>query len=1129
MKTYLRTTYDKIIREEWVANRKLIRALVKKKKKFALSDESFLFFNALLNMINAVEDKDFLQGDNIHETLCLAINQIAEGAEQTPECNHSLHEELRSWIFSWSMDFGGIARKRGWLPADYSLPEFSYVGNKQLFDVCYFSPYALARIVEYELGKFLFDNSNRNFGNDAHHFYHSVYTDDVREELKRKFAAKQSSEDFILPSPDIDVKASDCPAPVFDNATDGAKKISLATDASKQNNRKLSFRLYQKRSSNTMPKLSSVTIEQLKAVTADELVAHGIIHEAPNHSGKRGYACPLCGSGSGQNHNGRGDGAGEFDDNNRFFCHACGNEDVGRHKLSPIDLFAVSRNLTHENFAEQCRQMAYEFGVAVDYEEMKFLVRTRRRSSRKIEVKPPPVVNYKELELIRQDLYETPDSNLKTFVEKKCGGLWRGFDADFLIRHKCKYIERWTPIKSRLEGKYCTPTPRVLVPAGSDNYLARFVGDLDIYDASTRKFIEDNLKLHAGTKKLFNVNALKSDKPIFCVEGYIDAMSIELANFNAVALGAASRGDLLIDAVKSLDKKPQVIILLDSDEQGRKHAPKLYNALIDIGCPAVVRFLSEEESKIDCNEILTSQGVDNLRGILEKIYDDSLAELSAAEEEIAASNEIADSDFLSDDEREFYFGGLATDLANARRLEIFCGDRVHWLTDEERWITYANGIWRRGSDTSAAVLPFAAKLADTLLANSEMVTENQKKKAEAIAFKFQKRDTVSAAITMLKSCDSILITADDLDNHKNLLNCLNGVVDLETRKFYQHDSKLLITQQCRVHYDEKATSELVDNFFKAIQPDEETRRGLLRWLGYCLSGEVKEEKFMIWTGGGGNGKGVLSATVLELFGTYGVGLAPTTLLKSNKPFDADKPTTALNGLEFSRFAISEEMPADGELEVSLIKNLSGGDRINLRRLHAEYRTVRPTVKLNLSGNYTPKIENVHDDGLLRRMLNMPFLVKFGTPENPADYDLKKKLLAPENLSAFLRLLVAESGNWYRDGLIISSQMKQETKRHLEQNDFISDFISDNYERGDNLSVKAKDFVEALKREYPRECGRFKRNDLIRLISETSGISYSLDRTKTRVFKGIGKPGAPTQQSFDDFGGEPVDPNDIPFD
>lgn len=162
------------------------------------------------------------------------------------------------------------------------------------------------------------------------------------------------------------------------------------------------------------------------------------------------------------------------------------------------------------------------------------------------------------------------------------------------------------------------------------------------------------------------------------------------------------------------------------------------------------------------------------------------------------------------------------------------------------------------------------------------------------------------------------------------------------------------------------------------------------------------------------------------------------------------------------------------------------------------------------------------------MLNMPYLVKFGTLENPADRNLKKKMLLPENMNALLELFVGEAQAWYRDGLIISPLMKQETRRHLEQNDFISDFISDNYVRGTNCSVKAKDFVDDLRHEYPRECLRFKRADLIKLIANTSGVTYMLDRTKTRVFKGIGKLGAPSQQDMN-FDGEPVKDELPPFD
>lgn len=506
---------------------------------------------------------------------------------------------------------------------------------------------------------------------------------------------------------------------------------------------------------------------------------------------------------------------------------------------------------------------------------------------------------------------------------------------------------------------------------------------------------------------------------------------------------------------------------------------------------------------------------------------------------------------------ETYMRGLTEDLDNARRLVKFCGDRAKWLTDSELWLIWNNkGVWEKHSEKNSCLAPFVADFADLMMSHAKNLANTQQRllqeylkvatnadgtiktdddpaikaakekaaiakgradKAFAIAYDFRKAKKVSPAISMMKGESSILITQDDLDNHAELLNCLNGVVDLQTGKLYPADPALLLTQQCRAAYNPNAQSELVDKFFRDIMPDEETRAGLLRWLGYCLTGEVIEEKFMVWTGDGGNGKGVLGGTLIELTGDYGTGLTPRALLKNRNDRDADKATTALNSIELARFALSEELPADAELDCSLVKNLTGGDRINLRRNYGEYRTIKPTAKINISGNYTPRLENVFDGGILRRLLNMPFTVRFGTAANPADPHLKKKLLLPENLSAMFALLVRETVAWYRgDGLIISPLMKDATDKHLSQNDFVADFIADNYVFVPTASVKAKDFIEHLRREYPRECARFKRADLIELIAKVDGVTYGDDRAHCRVFKGIGK-----LANVDDFDGEPV--------
>ena len=463
------------------------------------------------------------------------------------------------------------------------------------------------------------------------------------------------------------------------------------------------------------------------------------------------------------------------------------------------------------------------------------------------------------------------------------------------------------------------------------------------------------------------------------------------------------------------------------------------------------------------------------------------------------------------------FDGDASDRAFAKRLEKFCGDRVRWLDKEKRWYIYADGVWTAGGSENSAIANFADDLAETM--QQRAATDAEKKLAD----KFQSSKKIGCAIGLLKARHSVRITLADLDNHPELLNVLNGVVDLQTGKFFDADPSLLLTRQCRADFDPRASSPLVDKFFRDIQPDDATRAGLIRWLAYNLTSETREHKFAVWTGErGANGKSTLSDVMLELLGTYATGLNPRALLKSNRPADADRATTGLNPLENCRAAFVDELPLNAELDSSLIKNLSGGGAINLRLNYSEYRTVANHAKITISGNFMPRLENVNDGGLERRLLNFNFGVRFGV-DRPADPQLKEKLIQPENLRGLLALLVREAVAWYRDGLIISDAMRAETQRQLDESNFVADFISDFYVKVPTAEIKAKDFIDALKAAYPRECSQFnKRADLIRLIAAQDGVSYGEDNHRNHVFKGIGK------AARDDFDGEPIDPRDAPY-
>ena len=1032
----------------------------------------------------------------------------------------------------------------------------------------------------------------------------------------------------------------------------------------------------------TTKMISSSTIDALKRICADDLVFHGVIAEAPNHrqGSKLGYCCPMCGSGTGQNHNGHGDGAGHFFDDGTFYCNACDNANNGGRSMSTIDLFALSRNMQHDDFRDICRAMADEFGI--DLEEEKFSQMPRRTVSKLPPPKPKkPPIDPAVLDEIRKDLMTTSEDDLKKFLaEETQDNTWRGLPFDILSKHNCKFIRDWVHPESRVEKKNFTPTPRIIIPAGADNYLARLTYNADFAPENQRDFLKSTQKQHAGEKKIFIAgdNVLTSTEPIFAVEGYIDALSIELAGFKAVASGG--RGyDLIVNAVAQKEKKPPIIILFDADESGRETAPQFFDALIKIGCPCVVRFLTDDVSKIDCNDILVDNGVDDLRGKLQAIVDDSRDELNRISAEIEQKKIFADTinaelsawystaaklhsnmplddkivgeftaaaefvetltadnfkrDFtlditllrkiavlrlisssraqkffdamrdarnlaaeklkvedepteetkrlaqivpsdierridemitgvkfdikehakkalkekirraemerwqkkqaepkpqgwqLSAEQVKYLFSDLSTDLKNAHRLNYLFGDRIRYLTDTDRWLTFSKKekIWVFGkSGNNAPLVPFAGKMARLLEINEP--SPDDYPDAKKLIVNWQDSGNVGAAFSYLKSVDAVLIKTEDLNNHPHLLHVQNGVVDLQTGELYPNvDPKLLLTQKAGAAYRPGLKNDVVEKFLRDILPAED-RDAIIRFFGYCLTGSVREEKALFIFGKGGNGKGTLTLFLMHIFGNYAVSVPIDAVVEAGRAAANGAATPELNCLEKARLGIVEELKEGGRLDVAKFKRLTGGDKIPIRRLYQEYVHIEPTHKLVLSGNHLPTVTDTRDNGLLRRLLNVNFSADFR--QNP-DRALKEKLLAQDAKDAMLTLLVDAAQDWYKFGLIETNRMKDATHDYLAANDFLSAFVDDYCTYDDDGAIDRKSFVNKIRAEYPRECARLNDRSLCEAVAKIDGINYRRGgKTGAYQFFGIRwRRDSDNESQSGNLRGEPVTPQD----
>ena len=193
------------------------------------------------------------------------------------------------------------------------------------------------------------------------------------------------------------------------------------------------------------------------------------------------------------------------------------------------------------------------------------------------------------------------------------------------------------------------------------------------------------------------------------------------------------------------------------------------------------------------------------------------------------------------------------------------------------------------------------------------------------------------------------------------------------------------------------TIKQIDKFIESIQPEESMRTYLMAYCASFLEGSNKDQKFMIWTGCGMNGKGTLIDLLDNTFngnsdGYFG-SLPPTILTQKRGSSSAATPELAD---KFGKRVITLQEPeGDDKINVGFMKNITGQDKIEARPLYGEPFQYTPQFKLLLACNHLPNIPS-DDGGTWRRIRVIDFYIKFmSNPKNKneskSDPELREKL------------------------------------------------------------------------------------------------------------------------------------------
>lgn len=772
-----------------------------------------------------------------------------------------------------------------------------------------------------------------------------------------------------------------------------------------------------------------MTREEAKEQALNYPIEHFLSRFTERARNKGFYVCPICGSGSGNN--GHRTGALSIK-NNRVTCFA-------NNCFRNNDIFDVTAELyglrkgSHETFNKT-------------YELLDIKVGDINMSNKK---------DYKE-PIVRMKSYN--DSTAKE------GDIKADFN-DYII--KCKADVNKTNywnlrgieenIIEQFNLGYDVEKQQVIIPYNEENtyYISRKIRPLNPSD----RYRKPKAEL-CGQEPIFNEQALKkhTNKPLFCTEGQIDALSIIQVGYDCVARGGT--GLRLIDTLKNANFNRPIIIVSDNDAPGRKSALELELKLREIGIKCK-RIHITGECK-DVNEFLIENKEEFYKSV-ERAVEEIMIDLASFHRFNSKGVPVSVIDKI-----------LADYIINTKNLFVM-GSTPH-IYEDGYYIADNNGT----------------RLKEHIQKHiyTELINVN----------------VVNRIYNLILSEHRIQKQACDLNQFpKHWINFKNGMFDVKEWRLYEHSPRYYSMNQLphRINLNSNPEGKNVTKFLDYTVPDDEDQEMLLQFLGYCMTRDTSQQKFLILKGQGGTGKSKLIKMLENILGAS--NCSNISMQDLNRRFYA-------YGLFGKLLNSCADIPSEAMNSVDVIKKIVGEDVLMAEQKGKDSFSFTSYAKLMFSANEIPINLEEKSQAFYRRLL----ILKVDRKPVEVDTNLEQKLLEDtdylilESLKALKRM--------YEAGTILESKnSKMEVVELHKDADTVTAYIDECLVQDSSKAVKASDLYE----EYQKYC-----NDNDRTALTRHGFNKNL-RNKGYETKKI--KGYPYYKGLDfksDF--IPVDSVKLPF-
>ncbi len=443
---------------------------------------------------------------------------------------------------------------------------------------------------------------------------------------------------------------------------------------------------------------------------------------------------------------------------------------------------------------------------------------------------------------------------------------------------------------------------------------------------------------------------------------------------------------------------------------------------------------------------------------------------------------------------------MFTEQANADRLIEEYGQDLRYVAELKQWAVWNGKYWDIGSReaSESKVIQMAVASARLLQQQSGLADRNLAPKMLKWAIKSQNAKELNNTVKLARTL--VTTMAEEFDQHPDFLNCQNGIVDLRTGDILPHDRSMLFTQITRCAADlENVRPEIFNSFIERVIPDADTRKYLLQFLGYMLSGSVSEQCYVFFFGAtGNNGKSTLTELISWILGEYAVTIETEALMLKKFGRSNEGELAQLRG---RRLAVAHEVSDSQRLDEELIKRLTGGDVIRARQLYQDPLNFRPTAKLLMTGNNKPQLRSM-DSATWRRIRLIPFEVTVPAEERDPKLYMKLRSEAPKILGQLIKCGIHAMSN----GMVPSELMTKHQEEYKEENDFLADFFNERCVFLKNMDATAGE-LHAEYNSWARETSGhvFNRTAFGRILGSrltTLGVTKKKDGKGTIRYYGI---------------------------